>query len=155
MAKIAICGYGHDGRGTGTTVDGYAYVVNDNVNVGDRLQVIATNWRSGRKFATTASPNRVVRENSAEGQFEKSYAESDMAASKNANAGVIEEAYTGKELGVKGFRGGAAYQEQTRANALEKYAQSHPNAEYSKNAQSLMKESTYQSYEEYSKPFMK
>lgn len=152
MAKIALCGYGHDGRGTGTTTDGYAYIVNNNVNVGDRLQVIATS-RKNRKFVTTASPNRVIREDSAEGKIQRYFAETDIAHSKNANAGKIEQAYTGKEVGAKGFRGSESYQEQTRAKVLEKYAETHPNAEYSKNSQNLMNQGKYQSFDEYSKPY--
>lgn len=152
MAKIALCGYGSDGRGTGRTTDGYAYIVNNNVNVGDRLQVVATS-RKNRKFVTTASPNRVIREDSAEGKIQRYFAETDIRHSKNANAGKIENAYTGKEVGAKGFRGSESYQEQTRANVLQRYAQEHPNADYSKNSQELMKKGTYESFDEYSKPY--
>lgn len=167
MAKIAICGYGHDGRGTGPYGDGYAYLVNDNVNKGDVLQVIATS-RKGNKFATTAQSLETHRENSIEGSMAKTMAESNMASQRinkavESGKGVIgadltdiglTKVYSGKELGVKGFRGGAGYQEQTRANALQQYAQEHPNATFSANAESLMEKGTYQTFDEYSKPFM-
>lgn len=149
MAKIALCGYGHDGRGLGASSYGYAYVVNDNVNVGDKLQVIATNWKSGKKFATTASPLETHRENSKEGQEVKSWAQQDSAD------GEINVVQSGKELGVKGFRGSKTYQEQTRANALQEYASKHPQAEFSKNANKLMEKGTYQSFDEYSSQFNK
>lgn len=151
MAKIALCGYGSDGRGKQPYGDGYAYVVDDNVRVGDRLQVVATNWKSGKKFATTASPLNVYKENSVNGQYARNIAEYDMSHSDNPNSGEILKAYTGKEMGVKGFKGSTEYQDKLRAKNLEMYAQSHPNQEYSKNANRLMEK--YESFDEYSAKF--
>lgn len=151
MAKIALCGYGSDGRGKQPYGDGYAYVVNDNVRVGDKLQVVATNWKSGKKFATTASPLNVYKEDSVNGQYARKIAEHDMAHSDNHNAGELVNAYTGKDVGVKLFKGSEQYQDTLRAKNLEKYSQSHPNAEYSKNASRLMEK--YESFDEYSKKF--
>ena len=158
MAKIALCGYGHDGRGLGKSDDGYAYVVNDNVNVGDQIQVVATNWRSGRKFATTAMPRSTYKEMSVAGQIVKQNAE------EASNSGEITEAYSGSQLGIKGFRGGEAYKQQVRAQNLQAYMQEHPTAEASKNGQTLMKDygkeggvspkSNYESFAEYAKKFM-
>ena len=55
MAKIAMCGYGSRGQGVGNNPDGYAYVVDDSVKTGQKIQVVSTS-RAGRKFATTAVP---------------------------------------------------------------------------------------------------
>lgn len=151
MAKFAKCGYGSDGRGLGRTTDGYTYVVNDNVRKNDVLQVIATSPR-GRKFATTAKTRNVYSENSKNGQDAK------QQAQQNTEGNDPTRAYTGKELGVKGFRGGAKTQQieglkpqteytmQTRAANLEMYMQTNPNTELTKNAR--------ETFESYSKPFM-
>lgn len=157
MAKIALCGYGHDGRSYDETGNSYAYIVNDNVNVGDVLQVIATS-RKGNKFVTTASPVEVHRESSMEGQLAKSWAES------NASDGEINQTYSGKQLGVGGFRGSEKYKQETRARQMQVYQQEHPNAPLSKNASNLVDtygsqepitpKSNYKSFDEYSKPFM-
>ena len=159
MAKIALCGYGHDGRGLGNSVDGYAYVVNDNVNVGDVLQVVATNWKSGKKFGTTAQTLQVNRESSMEGQLNKAWGE------EMSRDGELTQVYSGSQLGVKGFRGGEAYKQQVRAQNLQQYMQTHEGAEMTKNASKLVenygnpngaqvKKDNYQSFAEYSKPFM-
>lgn len=49
MAKVARCGYGSQGQGLGKTVDGYTYIVNDNVRSGDKIQVVAT-ARNGKNL---------------------------------------------------------------------------------------------------------
>lgn len=151
MAKFAKCGYGSDGRGLGRTTDGYTYVVNDNVRKNDVLQVIATSSR-GRKFATTAKTRNVYSENSKKGQ------EAKQQAQQNTEGNDPTRAYTGKELGVKAFRGGAKsqvieglkpqteYTMQTRAANLGEYVQTHPNATLTKHAQ--------ETFDSYSKPFM-
>lgn len=151
MAKFAKCGYGSDGRGLGRTSDGYTYVVNDNVQKKDVLQVIATSPNK-RKFATTAKVRHVYSENSKNGQ------EAKQQAQQNNEGNDPTRAYTGKELGVKAFRGGAKTQQieglkpqtqytmQTRAANLEKYMQTHPNTELTQHAQ--------ETFESYSKPFM-
>lgn len=158
MAKIALCGYGHDGRGLGKSDDGYAYVVNDNVNVGDQIQVVATNWRSGRKFATTAMPRAAFKENSVVGQIVKQNAE------EASDSGEITQVYSGTQLGVKGFRGGEAYRQQVRAQNLQAYMQEHPTATTTEHGKALMYDygnpqgvnprSNYESYADYSKKFM-
>lgn len=157
MAKIALCGYGHDGRGMGNSFYGYAYVVNDNVNVGDVLQVVATSSK-GRKFVTTASPHETMRENTAEAQKFKTTIQEDT------HDGEINQVYSGKELGVKGFRGSEQYQQETRARQMQAYVQEHPNVELSQNASNLVADygakdgvnppNRYQSFDEYSKPYM-
>jgi len=133
MAKIALVGYGHDGRGLGKTNYGYAYMVNDNVNKGDNIQVVATNWKSGKKFATTAMPLETHRENSLQGQLEKSWAESE------SRDGQITTAYSGSQLGIGGFRGSKEYQQQVRAQNLQMYLQQNPQYEPSKNGAQLIK----------------
>ena len=133
MAKIALVGYGHDGRGLGTTTNGYAYMVNDNVNKGDNISVVATNWKSGRKFATTAMPLETHRVNSMEGQLDKAWAQSE------SKDGQITQAYSGSELGIKGFRGDKAYRQQVRAQNLQMYLQQNPQYEPSKNGAQLIK----------------
>lgn len=146
MAKIALCGYGHAAQSLAKGGEEYAYVVNDNVNVGDVLQVVATNWKSGKKFATTASPVETHRENSVDGQVIKQ-------AVEEYTGEDLTKAYSGKELGVKGFKGDKAYQEQTRARSLEEYVKNNPSATLTENAGKLVEK--YQSFDEYSKPFMK
>lgn len=75
MAKFAKVGYGSDGRGIGKTggenPQGYTYVVNDNVRAGNIIQPVATNWRSGKKFATTGVVLHAYKENSVKGQDAK------------------------------------------------------------------------------------
>ena len=150
MAKIAQCGYGSRGQGLGKTENGYTYVVNDNVRTGDRIQVIATS-RKERKFATTAVPKSIAQENSVKGQ--KAVQEAQKNTGENPT-----RAYSGKELGVGGFKGGKApaiggekaqteFVMKTRAGNIEKYMQTHPEAEFTKNAQ--------ETFDSYSKPFMK
>ena len=76
MAKFARVGYGHDGRGAGSTGEGYIYVVNDNVRAGDILQPIAHNAHSKKAFVTTGKvlkkedvgASTVAKEDSVKGQ---------------------------------------------------------------------------------------
>lgn len=71
MAKFARVGYGSQGQGIGRKApNGYVYVVNDNVRVKDRIQVVATS-KLGRKFGTTAVPLSTFGENSVKGQQAK------------------------------------------------------------------------------------
>ena len=133
MAKIVNVGYGSDGRGLGKTLNGYTYMVNDNVNKGDVLQVVSTNWKSGKKFGTTAKTLETHRENSMAGQLEKSWAES------QSRDGKITEAYSGAQLGVKGFRGDKAYRQQVRAQNLQMYLQQNPEYEPTNNGARLIK----------------
>ena len=175
MVKIAVCGYGHDGRSYDETGRGYTYIVNDNVNVGDAIQVIATS-RKGNKFVTTASPVETHRENSIQGQLAKSMAEEEIKEKmvrKEIETGEkadfskveINQSYTGKELGATGFRGSNQYTQSVRARQMQVYMQDHPNATMSKNASDLVDsygtknpiqvKSKYQSFDEYSKPFNK
>ena len=67
MAKIARVGYGSKGQGVGDNPEGYTYLVNDNVRVGDRIQVISTS-RKGNKFGTTAVPLSTHGENTVKGR---------------------------------------------------------------------------------------
>lgn len=155
MAKIAFCGYGHAGQSFYRTGRAYAYVVNDNVNVGDQIQVVSTSPKEN-KFATTASPLTMLKENSVKGQEAKQIIEK--------KHGEITEAYSGSQLGVKGFRGDSAYKEQVRAQNLQAYQQTHPDATLTKNASNIVEKygnpdgvsprSNYQSFDEYSKNFM-
>ena len=157
MAKIALCGYGHAAQSLAKGGEEYAYVVNDNVNVGDVLQVIATS-RKGRKFATTASPVETHKENSVDGQVLKQ-------AIEESTGDNLTEVYSGKQLGIKGFKGNEAYQQQVRAQNLQAYMQNNPSAEMTDNASKLVEyygnpkgvnpKSNYQTFDEYSKPFMK
>lgn len=103
--RFAQIGYGHDGRGTGTTEgNGYTYLVSDNVRPEQVLQVIATS-RAGKAFPTTG---QVLRTSSAQpaGSPEK-----------------ITNAYTNKELGVKSGFGTTAEgrRDEARYNALAVY----------------------------------
>ena len=133
MAKIVNAGYGHDGRGLGKTLNGYSYMVNDNVNKGDVLQVVSTNWKSGKKFGTTAKVLETHRENSMQGQIEKSWAES------QSRDGKITEVYSGAQLGIGGYRGDKAYRQQVRAQNLQMYLQQNPEYEPSDNGAKLIK----------------
>ena len=94
MAKFALVGYGSDGRGVGTTQQGYTYVVNDNVRTGDTIQPIATS-RKGRKFATTGVVNHAYKETSVKGQGAKELAQENGASD-------VTRVYSGKELGAQG-----------------------------------------------------
>ena len=181
MAKFAKVGYGSDGRGIGKTgsenPSGYTYLVNDNVRTGDNIQPIATNWKSGRKFATTGKVLHSFKENSVKGQDAKrdvsnriteDYKEMiEKAHSRYGEKRVqesvsryltqdrldkmtqqsITKAYTGKELGVGGFRGSQSREMAVRGAQLEKYMQENPKAQLTENAQ--------QTFDSYSKKYMK
>lgn len=152
MAKVARCGYGSQGQGLGKTVDGYTYIVNDNVRSGDKIQVVAT-ARNGKKFATTAVPRemQVHSENTLKGKLMKQEAES--------KGKEVIRAYSGKELGTKGaktvpetspiegIKPQNEYTLRARAGNLDKYMQEHPDTKLTKHAQ--------ETYDSYSKQFIK
>ena len=133
MAKIALVGYGHEAQSIAQGGEEYAYLVNDNVNVGDAIQVVATNWKSGKKFATTASPVEMHKENSVTGQMIKSGVEGMIGEQ-------LTEAYSGSQLGIGGFRGDKAYQQKVRAQNLQMYLQQNPQYEPTKNGAQLIKD---------------
>lgn len=150
MAKIALVGYGHDGRGLGKTDNGYAYIVNDNVKTKDIIQPVATNWQSGKKFATTGQVRQTAKETSVKGTELKQRVESDIK-SKDMLSGQkpeITKAYTGKELGVSGFRGSPEYQARTRGGNIAMEQQKNPYTQVSQNAEKYA-----QSYEDYVNQF--
>lgn len=141
MAKFARVGYGSHGQGVGKNPDGYTYLVNDNVNVGDRIQVVATAVHDGvrgRQFGTTAVPLSTAKVGTVNGQ------EAQIAAlsrgdthikemlSTSAREGYITQAdldrmggitkvYSGKELGIerKGITQ-LGYRQEVREGNLEK-----------------------------------
>lgn len=144
MAKFALVGYGSDGRGIGTTQQGYTYVVNDNVRTGDTIQPIATS-RKGRKFATTGVVNHAYKETSVKGQGAK-----ELAQENGVND--VTRVYSGKELGAQGSRVPKAglqseYTQQTRAGNIAMQLKKDPQTQLTPLAQ--------QTYDEYSKQFMK
>ena len=144
MAKFALVGYGSDGRGVGKTQQGYTYVVNDNVRTGDTIQPIATS-RKGRKFATTGVVNHAYKETSVKGQGAKELAQKNGASD-------VTRVYSGKELGAQGSRVPKAglqseYTQQTRAGNIAMQLKKDPQTQLTPLAQ--------QTYDEYSKQFMK
>lgn len=144
MAKFALVGYGSDGRGVGTTQQGYTYVVNDNVRTGDTIQPIATS-RKGRKFVTTGVVNHAYKETSRKGQEAKQ-------SSQENGASDVTRVYSGKELGAQGSRVPKAglqseYTQQTRAGNIAMQLKKDPQTQLTPLAQ--------QTYDEYSKQFMK
>lgn len=144
MAKFALVGYGSDGRGVGTTQQGYTYVVNDNVRTGDTIQPIATS-RKGRKFATTGVVNHAYKETSVKGKGAKELAQENGASD-------VTRVYSGKELGAQGSRVPKAglqseYTQQTRAGNIAMQLKKDPQTQLTPLAQ--------QTYDEYSKQFMK
>ena len=144
MAKFALVGYGSDGRGVGKTQQGYTYVVNDNVRTGDTIQPIATS-RKGRKFATTGVINHAYKETSVKGQEAKELAQENGASD-------VTRVYSGKELGAQGSRVSKAglqseYAQQTRAGNIAMQLKKDPQTQLTPLAQ--------QTYDEYSKQFMK
>ena len=144
MAKFALVGYGSDGRGVGTTQQGYTYVVNDNVRTGDTIQPIATS-RKGRKFATTGVVNHAYKETSVKGQGAKELAQENGVSD-------VTRVYSGKELGSQGSRVPKAglqseYTQQTRAGNIAMQLKKDPQIQLTPLAQ--------QTYDEYSKQFMK
>lgn len=144
MAKFALVGYGSDGRGVGRTQQGYTYVVNDNVRTGDTIQPIATSSK-GRKFATTGVVNHAYKETSVKGQSAKTLAQENGASD-------VTRVYSGKELGAQGSRVPKAgmqseYAQQTRAGNIAMQLKKDPQTQLTPLAQ--------QTYDEYSKQFMK
>ena len=144
MAKFALVGYGSDGRGVGKTQQGYTYVVNDNVRTGDTIQPIATS-RKGRKFVTTGVVNHAYKETSVKGQEAKQ-------SSQENGASDVTRVYSGKELGAQGSRVPKAglqseYTQQTRAGNIAMQLKKDPQTQLTPLAQ--------QTYDEYSKQFMK
>ena len=144
MAKFALVGYGSDGRGVGTTQQGYTYVVNDNVRTGDTIQPIATS-RKGRKFATTGVVNHAYKETQVKGQGAKELAQENGVSD-------VTRVYSGKELGAQGSRVPKArlqseYTQQTRAGNIAMQLKKDPQTQLTPLAQ--------QTYDEYSKQFMK
>ena len=135
MAKIARVGYGSQGQGVGKNPKGYTYLVNDNVRVGDRIQVVSTS-SLGLKFGTTAVPLSTHGENTVKGKQAK------IDALSSGDSGVAEtlkrqiepreldkmarqsvtQSYTGKELGIsrKGMSE-QGYTKAVRSANLEKY----------------------------------
>ena len=126
-----MVGYGHAAQSLDKGGEQYAYMVNDNVNVGDVIQVVATS-RKGRKFATTASPVEMHKENSVTGQMIKSGVEGMIGDN-------LTQAYSGAQLGIGGFRGDKAYQQKVRAQNLQMYLQQNPQYEPTDNGARLIK----------------
>ena len=177
--KFAKVGYGSEGQGLGKTTNeqpaGYTYLVNDNVGAGDRIQPIATNWKSGKKFVTTGKVLHSYKEGSVKGQQAKQDVQNrirgdykDLVEQTHTRYGEkrVEETVsryltqerldqmarnkittvkTGKELGVSGFRGSPTRQQEVRAEQVSEYAQQNPKTEFTKNAQ--------QTFDEYSKKY--
>lgn len=155
MAKIAICGYGSQGKGRGPNGEGYTYVVNDNVRTKDIIQVIATSHgKEPKKFATTASPFHIHKENTVKGQEAKQKA-------IDATGNNPTEVYSGKELGAKGSKAKevigidkdgfehktiSEYEKSTRAGNIAMYKQQDPNAKWTDKAN--------ETFDSYSKQFM-
>lgn len=143
MAKLAQVGYGSRGQGIGKTENGYTYVVNDNVRVGDLIQPIATNWKSQRKFATTGMARATTKETTAKAQEQKQ---------KLQEKGVdITQVYSGKEVGATGSKRPTIgpdgkkvmgqYVEQARGGNIAKMLEKDPNTQLTQKAR--------ESYEDY------
>ena len=174
MAKIAIVGYGSSGQGVGKDGEGYTYVVNDNVRVGQRLQVIATSHgKAPKKFVTTAVPNKTFNENSVVGKEEMRTLKENLKT-KGKQDIQFTKAYSGGELGASGEiskkdvivgtnQAQSEYVISSRAKAVEKFKESDPNAKFTKNTQETLKYynenkptkgSKGGTFADYSKPFL-
>lgn len=174
MAKIAMVGYGSSGQGVGKDGKGYTYVVNDNVRVGQRLQVIATSHgKEPKKFVTTAVPNKTFNENSVVGKEEMRILKEDLKTKNKSNIDFTK-AYSGGELGASGEiskkdvvvgtnQAQSEYVISSRAKAVEKFKESDPNAKFTKNTQETLKYynenkptkgSKGGTFADYSKPFL-
>lgn len=140
MAKFAKVGYGSDGRGLGSTQDGYTYVVNDNVRTGDKLQPVATQWISKRKFVTTGVALHTYKQDSVKGVETEVQAQSQTGKKPT-------QIYTGKELGIEGFKGSKQYETQTRGGNLAEYIKKQGSADLTERA--------YETFDDYSKKYMK
>lgn len=157
MAKFATVGYGSSGQGVGKDGEGYTYVVNDNVRVGQRLQVIATSHgKEPKKFVTTAVPNKTFNENSVVGKEEMRLLKENLKTKNKSNIGFTQ-AYSGGELGASGEttkkdvsigsnRPQSEFVTASRALAAKKFKESDPNAKFTKNTQETI------SYYESNKP---
>ena len=138
MAKFARVGYGSKGQGVGNNPDGYTYLVNDNVNVGDRIQVISTSSK-GRKFGTTAVPLSTHGQNTVKGRqaqvdalsrgdkhiadmLSTSAREGYITQADLDRMGGVTKAYSGSELGIsrKGLTQ-AQYRQEVRGGSLKEY----------------------------------
>lgn len=163
-----MVGYGSSGQGKGKTREGYAYVVNDNVRVGQRLQVMATSHGvEKKKFFTTGVPLATYSENSQVGQIAL------QTETGGRSKDQLTNAYTGAQLGASGdtlkknVRVGSLepqteYAMSARALTGEKALQADPSLKFTENALKTMNyysESTAQKkrtseFDKYSKPFM-
>lgn len=151
MAKIVKVGYGVSNPNTGHTDGGYSYVVNDNVRVGQVIQVVATHTdkygKRGKKFVTSATTQHSYKENSVMGQDARAEA-----------GGELTEAYTGKELGatgskvkpaeseIKGLKPQSNYTMSARAESMKRYNEQHIQPQWTEHAQ--------ETFDMYSKKFM-
>ena len=166
--KFAKVGYGSDGRGLGTTEEGYTYVVNDTVRVGQKLKVIATSHgQMPRKFVTTGVPLATYSQNSVLGQNVKS--------ELDANNVKPTRAFTGAELGASGEttkkdvvigtkKPQSEYSMAASALAAERYEKENPSANFTPNTLANMgyyeqnkptKKGKGSTFADYSKPFLK
>lgn len=164
MAKFARVGYGSQGQGVGKNPEGYTYIVNDNVRVGDRIQVISTSVK-GNKFGTTAVPLSTYKENSVKGRQASidALASGDKEVASMLKSQVapnelnqmakqsVTRAYTGAELGIE--RKGMTQKEYTqtvRGGNLKQYR--NEVGDYEMSAKAAQAEDSFDSY---SAKFMK
>lgn len=185
MAKFAQVGYGSRGQGAGKSGTGYTYIVNDNVRTGDVIQVVATSSK-GRKFGTTGKTMQTTQNLSNEKTLKQQIINQEAKTQLKAkgyirvdeNGKIIDidsvkkgdtgltTAYSGKELGVTGFRGSEDYEKSSRGGQIAKYKQQHPNAEITENAQKSLdaynqnignsqRSQKQETFDEYSKKYMK
>lgn len=154
MVKIALVGYGHDGRAVGKTGEGngYAYVVNDNVRIGNVINPISTAKKKDgteTKFATTGKVNKLYSGNTAKGQEQ-------IQKAGNGSLDNITKLYKGNEVGASGDKKRdiqtangnyvSEYELQARAGNMAEYKIANPNAKFSQNSKDT--------FEEYSKPYI-
>lgn len=170
MAKFAQCGYGSMGQGVNPqNGEGYTYVVNDNVRVGQRLQVISTARDNKTKFVTTAVPLHTYSEKSVSGKEQKT-----KLNEANINTDNLTKAYSGGELGASGeitkkniiigdHKAQTQYTISARAKAVEKFLQTDSNAKLSKGTQETVQyakenppqKGTGGTFADYSKAYLK
>lgn len=154
MAKFVKVGYGSDGRGMGTTIDGYTYVVDDNVRTGQTIYPSVKHYISQTIFGTTGKVLSTTGENTVNGRIMKQELES--------RGKTIQPVLTGKEIGAvrqrdietgkfqKGEGGTTLYGLQTRgANIL---ARAELNQEKISKGEATQK--AVETFESYSKKFM-
>lgn len=186
MAKFAQVGYGSQGQGAGKSGTGYTYIVNDNVRTGDTIQPIVRHAgqketifvTTGKTLSTTKNLSnektlkQEIMNNEAKKQLkEKGYiritedGRVENVESVRAGDTGLKQVYTGKELGVKGFKGRTQqeqakadqyydgekpqtkYTQEVRAGNIAMQMKKDPNTQLSKHSQEL--------FDEYSKKFMK